>query len=195
MAAAVVDDGYPVEIRCRVLGASVSSYFCWRRRVPSPRAARHAMLLEVICQIRHVSRRIYGARRIHAELISRRGISVARRTVERVGRNGLAGLPDRPRCRKVPNQPTATDLVNRQLGRVWPDQLWATYTTNHRIPEGKVFRAAVLNVFSRRAVGWSIDAQPHTSRQPMRSLWPSRTRDPSGRRSMPIAAHSPSAGR
>ena len=56
----------------------------------------HAMLLEVIGEIHHASRRTYGARRVHAELVHGRGVAVARCTVELVmRRNGLAGLPGR----------------------------------------------------------------------------------------------------
>ena len=81
-----------------MLGVSVSGYYCGRRRAPSPRAVRHAMLLEVIGEIHHASRRTYGARRVHAELTQGRGILVARCTVELVmRRNGLAGLPGRAR--------------------------------------------------------------------------------------------------
>ena len=79
---------------------SVSGYYAWRRRSPSPRAVRHAMLLEVIAEIHHASRRTYGARRVHAELTQGRGIIVACCTVELVmRRNSLAGLPGRLRWR------------------------------------------------------------------------------------------------
>ena len=71
------------------------------------------MLLEVIQQIYHASRRTYGARRIHAELVHGRGLPVARCTVELVmRRNNLAGLPGRHRYRKVPNfPPPQTSLI------------------------------------------------------------------------------------
>ena len=71
------------------------------------------MLLEVIGEIHHASRRTYGARRIHTELTQGRRIAVARCTVELdMRRNGIAGLPGRPRYRKIPNLPTACDLVD-----------------------------------------------------------------------------------
>ena len=101
-----------------MLGVSVSGYDSWRRRPLSARAVRHAMLLEVIGEVYRASRRTYGARRIHAELVHGRGVTVARCTVELVMlRNGLAGLPGRPRWRKVPNQRTASDLVDRRFYR------------------------------------------------------------------------------
>ena len=139
-------------------------YYGWRRRPPSARSVRHAMLLEVIQQIHHTSRRTYGARRIHAELVHGRGLQVARCTVELVmRRNNLAGLPGRHRYRKVPNLPTATDLVDRRFRRDGPDQLWVTDITEHPTREGKIYCAVVLDVFSRRVVGWSIDSRPQAA--------------------------------
>ena len=142
----------------------MSGFYAWRRRSPSARSVRHAMLLEVIGEIHHAYRRTYGARRIHAELVHGRGLAVARCTVELVmRRNGLGGLPGRPRWRKIPNQRTACDLVDRQFRRDGPDQLWVTDITEHPTREGKVYCAVVLDVFSRRVVGWATDSRPHAA--------------------------------
>ena len=112
------------------------------------------MLLEVIGETHHASLRTYGARRVHAELTQGRGILVARCTVDLVmRRNGLAGLSGRSRWRKVPNQRTASDLVDRQFARDGPDQLWVTDITEHPTREGKVYCAVVLDAFSCRVVG------------------------------------------
>ena len=90
------------------------------------------MLLDIIQQVHHASRRTYGARRIHAELVHGRGLQVARCTVELVmRRNNLAGLPGRHRYRKIPNLATATDLVDRRFRRDGPDQLWVTDIERH----------------------------------------------------------------
>ena len=147
-----------------MLGVSVSGYYCWRRRPPSTRSVRHAMLLEIIREIHHMSRRTYGARRVHAELVRGRGVAVARCTVELVmRRNNIAGLPGRTRYRKVPEPATAGDLVDRRFWRDEPDQLWVTDITEHPTREGKIYCAVVLDVFSRRVVGWSIDSRPQAS--------------------------------
>ena len=69
-------------------------------------------------------------------------------------------MSGRPRYRHVPNTPTATDQVDRQFARGARDQLWVTDITEHPTREGKVYCAVVLDVFSRRVVGWSIDASP-----------------------------------
>ena len=92
------------------------------------------MLLEVIAEIHRASRRTYGARRIHAELVHGRGLQVARCTVELVmRRNNLAGLPGRHRYRKIPNLATATDLVDRRFRRSGPQRVVGH---RHRAPRG-----------------------------------------------------------
>ena len=101
--AQVVSEGLPIEVTCRVVGVSVSGFYMWRKRKPSARAVRHAMVAEVIREVHDESRQTYGARRVHAELVLGRKMTVARCTVELVMRRlGLAGLPGRPRYRQDP---------------------------------------------------------------------------------------------
>ena len=64
----------------------------------------------------------------------------------------------------MPNVATAVDRVQRQFGRESRDQLWVTDITEHPTREGKVYCAVVLDAFSRRVVGWSIDAHPPAAR-------------------------------
>jgi transposase InsO family protein len=151
----------PVEVACRILSVSVSGYYAWRDRAPSERAVRHAWLTDLIAQIHIESRGTYGVRRVHAELTLGRGIAVGRQSIERLMRlASLQGLSGRPRYRRVSNVATATDRVQRQFARDGRDQLWVTDITEHATREGKVYCAVVLDAFSRRVVGWSIDANP-----------------------------------
>ena len=154
-----MSEGLPIEVTCRVVGVSVSGFYMWRKRKPSARAVRHAMVAEVIREVHDESRQTYGARRVHAELVLGREMTVARCTVELIMRRlGLVGLPGRPRYRKISNTPTAEDLVNRDFARTEPNRLWLTDITEHPTREGKVYCAVVLDAFSRRVVGWSIDS-------------------------------------
>jgi putative transposase len=122
------------------------------------------MVAEVIRQVHAESCQTYGARRVHAELVLGRKMTVARCTVELVmGRLGLAGLPGRPKHRKIPDTPTASDLVNRDFARIEPNRLWLTDITEHPTREGRVYCAVVLDAFSRRVVGWSIDSSQTAS--------------------------------
>ncbi len=155
----IAAEGLPVEVACRVLGVSVSGYYEWSDRGPSARALRHAWLTDLIIRAHTESRGIYGVRRVHAELTLGLGISVGRQAVELLMRRaGLQGLSGRPCYRRVPNVATAGDHVQRQFGREGRDQLWVTDITEHPTREGKVYCAVVLDAFSRRVVGWSIDS-------------------------------------
>ncbi len=146
---------------CRVLGVSVSGYYEWMNRAPSARALRHAWLTDLIIRAHSESRGIYGVRRVHAELTLGLGVAVGRQAVEGLMRRAnLQGLSGRPRYRRVPNVATAADRVQRQFGREGRDQLWVTDITEHPTREGKVYCAVVLDAFSRRIVGWSIDGHP-----------------------------------
>ena len=154
----IAAEGLPVEVACRVLGVSVSGYYECLNRAPSVRAVRHVWLTELIIRAHAESRGIYGVRRVHAELTLGLGIAVGRQAVELLMRRaGLQGLSGRPRYRRVPNIATAEDRVQRQFDRKGRDQLWVTDITEHPTREGKVYCAVVLDTFSRRVVGWSID--------------------------------------
>lgn len=142
----------------------MSGYYGWLRRPPSARSIRHAWLGDVIWEIHSGSRQTYGAKRVHAELALGRGIAVCRQTVETLMRRaGLQGISGRPKHRKIHDTPTASDLVDRHFARVEPDRLWAADITEHPTREGKACCAVVLDTFSRRVVGWSIDSRATAS--------------------------------
>jgi putative transposase len=102
---------------------------------------------------------------VHAELTLGRGIKVGRHQVElvmrRAGLRGVVGRRKRPRIERP--DAIALDLVDRSFARNGPDELWVTDITEHPTREGKVYSAVVLDAFSRRVVGWSIDASPTAS--------------------------------
>jgi putative transposase len=138
---------------------SESGFYAQRCRPPSVRSIRHAALTDLIRRIHVDSRGIYGARRVYAELTLGHGISVGRCAVEMLmHRAGIAGVSGRPRFRRIPGMATASDLVERHFTREDPDRLWVTNITEHPTREGKIYCAVVLDVFSRRVVGWSIDS-------------------------------------
>jgi transposase InsO family protein len=73
-------------------------------------------------------------------------------------RAGLRGLPERKRWRARPNTASVADLVDRNFTAIEPDALWLTDVTEHPTREGKLYCSVVLDAYSRRVVGWSIDA-------------------------------------
>jgi len=154
-------EGCSVQLACRVLAVSQSGFYARRTRPPSARTIRHAALTDLIVRVHFDSRGTYGARRVHAELVLGHGLVVGHGTVALLmQRAAIAGVTGRPRFRRVPGMATAADLVERQFGRDDPDRLWVTDITEHPTREGKLYCAVVLDVWSRRVVGWSIDASP-----------------------------------
>lgn len=152
-------EGLPVDVCCRVLQVSPSGFYEWRGRPPSPRALRHAWLTDQIREVHAASHGTYGIARVHAELRLGRGILVGHNAVEMLMRHaGLRGLPGSRRPRPKHQTPAADDLVNRNFTRSQPNQLWVTDITEHPTREGKVYCAVVLDTYSRKVVGWSIDS-------------------------------------
>ncbi len=150
-----------MEGACRVLGVSAAGFYAWRSRAPSARAVRHAWLTDVMRQVHAASYGTYGGRRVHAELTLGRQIRVGYNAVALLMRAaGVRGRTGNPRARHISGLATATDLVDRRFARAAPNQLWVTDITEHPTREDKVFCAVVLDVYSRRVVGWSIDSCP-----------------------------------
>jgi len=160
----MVAEGLPAQVACRVLEVSESGFYAWRSQPPSARAIRHAWLTDLIAQVHVDFRAVYGYRRVHAELTLGHGLTVGAEAIWLLMRKaGLQGLSGRPKYRRIPNQPTASDLVDRNFARSEPDRLWVTDITEHPTREGKVYCAVVLDAYSRRVVGWSIDSSPNAA--------------------------------
>jgi putative transposase len=126
------------------------------------RAIRRAWLTDVILSIHAASRQTYGMRRIKAELADTYGQVVNKKLVRSIMREcGLTGLPVRRRRKpSLAHKLTVEDLVNRDFRRDGPNQLWMTDITEHPTREGRLFCCVVLDAWSRRVVGWSIDRRP-----------------------------------
>ena len=150
---------YPVATMCRLLGVSTSGYYAWHGRAPSAHATRDAALLERIREIHRTSRQTYGAPRIHAELIAE-GHVVSRKRIARLMRNaGLAGISRRKGTRTTVRDArarAAADLVERNFTAEAPDRLWVADITYIPTWAGFLYLAVVLDVFSRRVIGWSM---------------------------------------
>ena len=142
-----------------MLKVSRSGYYEWRERPLSMRDLADAYLANTVVDIHAMSRRSYGAPRVHAELRLGMGIRLGRKRVARLlritGRAGIGGNTHRKR-RKRPAPAPHEDLVQRRFVADAPNRLWCTDVTEHPTGTGKVYCYAVLDVFSRTVVGWSI---------------------------------------
>jgi putative transposase len=157
---------FPVRTMCRLLQVSASGYYAWQQRAPSQRAIDDAVLTERIRLIHAASDGNYGSPNIHAELRDE-GTRVGRKRVARLMRKaGIRGVCRRRSyvitTRRDPVQRPAPDLVNRQFVAATPNQLWVADMTYVPTWAGFIFLAIVLDVWSRRVVGWAIGEQMTT---------------------------------
>ena len=151
-------------------------------RPTSPRALRRIFLAGEIVDVHRASAGIYGALRITAELRFGRQIVVGHNAVASIMNElGIKGLPKRrmPRSARV-GRVGGPDLVRREFRREAPDELWMTDITEHPTREGKIYCCVVLDAFSRRVVGWSIDSTQTTLLVTNALGMATRRRDPAG---------------
>ena len=148
-----------------------STYYAAHTRAPSARMVRDAELTEEIKQVHNDNLGVYGARKVHAELNRQRdesdGDRVARCTVERLMRaEGLRGIP-REKTRKTTfgqnaETPRPEDRVQRDFTAEAPNRLWVADLTYVKTHSGWVYVAFVLDVYSRRVVGWQTSTNMRT---------------------------------
>ncbi len=149
---------YRITTICRVLGVSRSGYYDWVNREPSDRALEDAELTDLIKVSHKESRGTYGARRVHADLV----VQERRVSVKRVARlmksAGLCGV-----CRRKSHRTTrrghhrgAPDRVERNFSADGPDKLWVADITYIPTWAGVLYLAIVLDVWSRKIVGWAM---------------------------------------
>jgi putative transposase len=150
----------PVHAMCRILEVSTSGFYAWRDRVPCKRSIDDAVLTERIRTVHADSDETYGMPRVRAELVEQ-GVLVSRKRVARLMRRASIRGVSRRRSfvvttrRDVKSKP-APDLVNRQFMASGPNRLWVADMTYVPTWAGFIFLAVVLDVWSRRVVGWAI---------------------------------------
>jgi len=151
---------FPVRAMCSVLTISASGYYAWRSRPESARAGANRALVEDIRRVHANSRRRYGSPRVHASLRAE-GKRVGRNRVARLMRtHGIQAHRRRP-FRKTTDSnhafPPAPNLLARQFASaVAPNQVWLADMTYIATGEGWLYLAVVLDLFSRKVVGWAM---------------------------------------
>lgn len=153
---------FPIRTLCRVLQVSPSGYYAARNRPVSAHARDDRRLRVLVRASFEASRQRYGSPRVHADLIEQR-IPVAQKRVARLMQED--GLKARERKRyKITtmsdhDQPIAANLLDRQFEAEAPNQRWVGDTTEFVIGgSGKLYMAAILDLFSRFIVGWALSA-------------------------------------
>lgn len=152
---------YPLTLMCRVLSVARSTFYAWRGRRPSPRAHVDATLRVLIAAHHDRARQEYGARP-HREDLAAVGYAVSRRRVGRLMReSGVVAVTPRRRPARPSSAPSGTAAPNRlaqqftvrERNRVWAADLTYCWTQ-----EGWLYLAALLDLSSRRVVGWAASA-------------------------------------
>jgi len=155
---------FPVHLMCRMLGVSRSGYYGWRDRPPSRRSREDTALTEKVREIHRRSRHTYGSPRVHAELRAL-GTRCSRKRVERLMRkSGLRGCM-RGRRRGTTHRgkrALAEDLLKRNFAATEVDRVWVGDITYVATAEGFLYLAFILDVHSRRIVGWAMESHLRT---------------------------------
>jgi putative transposase len=151
---------FPIQFMCRMLGVSRSGYYGWRDRPPSKRSRENTTLTEKIREIHLSSRGTYGSPRVHAELRAL-GTHCGRKRVARLMRQaGLRGCMRGRRKRTTRRSGRvipANDLLRRNFVATEMDRVWVADITYVATGEGFLYLAFILDVYSRRIVGWAME--------------------------------------
>jgi putative transposase len=147
---------------CKYLNVSKAGYYAWRQRKQSNRRKGDAELLTAIQRVHKKSRARYGQPRIRVELQSQ-GVVASRKRIARILR--FAGIKGKKRrhSRATSYSPgtiaTAPNVLNRQFNVSQPNRAWVTDTTYFPTKEGWLYLTVVIDCYSRRVVGWSMDSR------------------------------------
>lgn len=153
---------WPAGWLCEALGVSRAGFYAWRTRSPSARTKANEQLLARVRASFLASDRTYGARRVWHDLLAD-GVSCGRHRIERLMRH--AALRARPRRRRVPSDTgvrstnaVAPNVLDRTFTAASVNRKWVADFTYRWTAEGWLYVAAVVDLFSRRVVGWSMSA-------------------------------------
>ena len=153
---------YPVRLMCDVLQVSPSGYYDWRERKESSRSQENRRLLKAIKDIHTRSRETYGYPRVHRELVAQ-GDACGRHRVARLMRQGgiktrMSRLWQRARMNRRP-ECTEDNKLQRQFTAAQPNKKWVSDVTHIPTAQGWLYVAVVMDLYSRRLIGWSMLAK------------------------------------
>ncbi len=151
---------YPVRMMCRLLNISKSCYYAWRTRGESNRSKNNRVLIPVIKLIHKTSGGVYGSPKIHAEL-NDEGYPCGRHKVARLMRKtGLRGCPKKRfivTTQREPGHSVAKNLLKQNFSVEQPNRCWVGDITAIPTKQGWLYLAIILDLYSRRIVGWSME--------------------------------------
>lgn len=156
------EQNYSVVRLCVMLGISRGSYYAWKKRTPSQQERNNQELIEHIRRIHQQSRKAYGSPRVYAQL-KKQGMSCSPNRVARLmHQDGLQGRRKYRRVMTTNSQhslPVAQNWLNREFKAERPDEKWVADITYIPTEEGWLYLAGVLDLYSRKIVGWAMSSQ------------------------------------
>jgi transposase InsO family protein len=157
------DGQWPVEVMCDVFEVSRSGYYAWRGRAESPRRVRQRELVSAMRAIHCEPRKgCYGSPRMQRELVSR-GCPVSENTVARLMQEHELRAATARKFRHTTDSnhphPVAENVLNQEFEQERPNQVWVSDLTYVATREGWLYLVCVLDLFSRKVVGWSMSAR------------------------------------
>jgi putative transposase len=152
---------YPISVLCETLGVSLSGYYAWKNRPMSQHQSEDQQLAKHIHTVYDACRQVYGSPRIHAELRDQ-GIRISRKRVARLMREqGLSASRRRHRTITTHSETgarVAPNLLNQEFTASRPNEKWTGDITAIWTYEGWLYLAVVLDLYSRRVIGWAMAA-------------------------------------
>ena len=153
-------DRWPVEVMCRVLRVSTSGFYAWRNRPESERSLRHRGLAEKAKEVFHGSRRTYGSPRVQRHLKEqgeRWNVKTVAKAMKDNGLHALKGRRFRPQTTQSDHgYRVAPNRLEQEFVAAGADRVWVADITYVATREGWLYLAAILDVWSRKIVGWSM---------------------------------------
>jgi transposase InsO family protein len=153
-------EAYPVRVLCAVLKVSPAGYYAWRSRPPSTRSMANRELVAAIRRVHQDSGGRYGSPRVHA-LLRSQGRGIGRGRIERLmRRHGIRAIMAPPRRARTTDSrhalPIAPNLLARDFAAAAPNRIWLADITYVPTGEGWLYLAAIMDLFSRKIVGWAM---------------------------------------
>jgi putative transposase len=153
---------YSVSRLCLMLGIKRSSYYAWKKRKPSQRELKNQTLTEEIRRIHRLFRMTYGSPRVYAHLRKQGYVCSKKRVARLMQKDGLKGHRKYRRVITTNSKhgfPIAPNALNREFQADGPNQKWVADITYIPTKEGWLYVAAILDLFSRKIVGWAMSSK------------------------------------
>lgn len=151
---------WPIRVMCRVLQVGVSGFYDWRGRPDSARAVRRRALAQKIQRIHKDSRQTYGSPRVHQQLVQsgeRVGVNMVANTMKTLQIKAKTAKPFKPTTTDSKHElKPAPNRLARNFSANQPNRVWVADITYIPTDEGWLYLSAVLDVFSRKVMGWSM---------------------------------------